>query len=222
MLFVCCPSLLPSSYTHPSQLSSPGGEDGEGRQDTSTATPTTTTTDHQTCHHHHHYEPRHFTQHHHHHQQHDSDNTSKLQGRGEDDNNNNNNKTQLTRLDDTLHIRGPRQEEKHITHPLQTSPSSPTRKTTIHPELNGAQNGSNAIPLSPPPLENGTVDTVKSLDSVPWNLEGIETIKENGCRLREWSLSSASDDHHTLSDEDELSQLRDENKRLKAALKEVR
>ncbi|KAK4324323.1 hypothetical protein Pmani_005039 [Petrolisthes manimaculis] len=239
----------------PAKLSSPVGEDGEGRHEDTTTTNTNNnnnnnnTTD-PTCHH---YEPRQQQQqqhlpsssspssqqhHNHHHHQHQrtplendsrgldnnttNNNTKLLQGKGGDDIN----KTQqLTRLDDTLHIN---------THQTSTRGSPTPRKTaatttTTHPEMNGTQNGSNAIPLSPPPpptpcMENGTgvMDTVRSLDSVPWNLEGIETIKENGCcRLREWSLSSASDDHHTLSDEDELSQLREENKRLKVALKEA-
>ncbi|KAK3859890.1 hypothetical protein Pcinc_034021, partial [Petrolisthes cinctipes] len=234
------PNCVAFTSTKQTKLSSPGGEDGEGRQDTTTSTNNNNNTTDPTCHH---YEPRQHLpssspqqqqQHHHHHHQRtplendsrgdntNNTNTKLLQGKGGDDIN----KTQqLTRLDDTRHIN---------THQTSTR-GSPTRKTAaILPEMNGTQNGSNAIPLSPPPpppppapptpMENGTgvIDTVRSLDSVPWNLEGIETIKENGCcRLREWSLSSASDDHHTLSDEDELSQLRDENKRLKAALKEA-
>ncbi|KAK7066322.1 hypothetical protein SK128_004634 [Halocaridina rubra] len=75
------------------------------------------------------------------------------------------------------------------------------------------QNGPTSLDYSSPPLENGT-DSLRSLDSIPWNLDGTETIIENG------SKSSIKNGFGT-SDEDELKKIREENKKLKAALDEA-
>ncbi|XP_045620029.1 uncharacterized protein [Procambarus clarkii] len=121
-------------------------------------------------------------------------------------------KTQLhlTRLDDTLHFNGPLREERHLGTQINGIPTT--------------QNGARTLDFSPSPLENGT-DTITSLESVPWNIEGTDTIKENGCKslLSKWSLTSEENGQDTaeLSEEAELKQLREENKKLKAALKEA-
>ncbi|XP_063885375.1 mucin-2-like [Scylla paramamosain] len=97
-------------------------------------------------------------------------------------------------------------------------------------ELNGGdhsnhtskQNGTAEHELSPTLLQNGA-DTLCSLDSVPWNLDGIETIKENGCKtlLGKWALEENGEDAHGLPEEDELHTVKEENKKLKVALKEA-
>ncbi|KAK8718763.1 hypothetical protein OTU49_014491, partial [Cherax quadricarinatus] len=133
----------------------------------------------------------------------------------------------LPRLDDTLHFKGPLQEERHISGSTTTTTDSPPCKSYFGSEINGVstnQNGPRTLAFSPPLLENGT-DSISSLESVPWNIEGTDTIKENGCKslLRKWSLASDENgqDTNELSEEAELKQLREENKKLRAALKEA-
>ncbi|XP_071529013.1 LOW QUALITY PROTEIN: uncharacterized protein [Panulirus ornatus] len=197
-------------YT-PAKSSSPGAaEDGEQRQDTSTHHPEDRTF---------HFDSRpaelaHRT----------LENETRFDEKLQLNASRNNDKAQLqlARLEDTLQCRGPRQEERRL-----GTPASPPLAAIFGTELNGVpatQNGPRPLEFSPTPLENGT-DTIGSLDSVPWNTEGTETIKENGCRslLGKWALASEAEGQESegLSEEAELQHLREENQRLKAALKEA-
>ncbi|XP_050714080.1 mucin-5AC-like isoform X2 [Eriocheir sinensis] len=119
----------------------------------------------------------------------------------------------LTRLQDSLPFRSPLREEK-----LEGM------RVEVNGEGHGGkQNGTNSHGPIPTLLQNGadTICSLDSLDSVPWNIEGIETIKENGCKtlLGKWALEENGE--HGLPDEDELHALREDNKKLKAALKEA-
>ncbi|XP_063605972.1 mucin-5AC-like isoform X2 [Penaeus indicus] len=127
-------------------------------------------------------------------------------------------KTQLNlaRLDDKLHLNGPLREEQ--------LPGSPTRSRFIGVEVNGvSQNGPQTLNHDSVPHENGS-DTLRSLDSVPWNLDGTQTIIENGSRAGVKNGSALGEENGQeshISLEEELKQHREENKRLKAALSEA-
>lgn len=122
----------------------------------------------------------------------------------------------LARLDDKLHLNGPLREEQ--------LPGSPTRSRFIGVEVNGvSQNGPQTLNHDSVPHENGS-DTLRSLDSVPWNLDGTQTIIENGSRAGVKNGSALAEENGQeshISLEEELKQHREENKRLKAALSEV-
>ncbi|KAG7162181.1 hypothetical protein Hamer_G010850 [Homarus americanus] len=140
-------------------------------------------------------------------------------------------KTQLhlTRIDDTLHFKGPLPDENHVG--SHTTSQSPPHNPFFGTEINGSSithNGPRSLDFSPTLLENGA-DTIRSLESVPWNIEGTETIKENGCKspLRKWSeethglTGENGQETHGLTEEAELKHAKEENKKLKAALKEA-
>ncbi|XP_068208076.1 LOW QUALITY PROTEIN: GATA zinc finger domain-containing protein 7-like [Palaemon carinicauda] len=97
--------------------------------------------------------------------------------------------------------------------PAKTSTPPTTASTKATTTTTTTQNGPNSIDYNPPLLENGT-DSLRSLDSIPWNLEGTETIIKNGSKssIKNGSIST---------EEDELKKLREENKKLKAALEEA-
>ena len=76
--------------------------------------------------------------------------------------------------------------------------------------------------LSPEGKISSPCDSVSSLDSIPWNMEGTETIVENPAKRSKIANSSNNMEKKRLSFiERELETVKEENKQLKASLEEV-